>query len=75
MSQCTTGIIKNEKFKKGLPELTNQTRSHYVAQAALEPTILLPQPPHCWDYRHVPLCLALAICNLNEIVRRAPIQK
>jgi hypothetical protein len=25
--------------------------SHYVAQAGLELSILLPQPPQCWDYR------------------------
>jgi hypothetical protein len=28
-------------------------RTHYVAQAGLE-LILLPQPPECWDYKHVP---------------------
>jgi hypothetical protein len=27
------------------------TRSHYVAQTDLELTILLPQPPECWDYK------------------------
>jgi hypothetical protein len=31
------------------------TRSHDVAQAILELTILLPQPPECWDYRHASL--------------------
>jgi hypothetical protein len=28
--------------------------SHYVVQAGLELTILLPQPPEWWDYRYVP---------------------
>ena len=42
-----------------------ETGSHYAVQAGLELTfvaqaglelirILLPQPPKCWDYRHVP---------------------
>jgi hypothetical protein len=26
----------------------------YVAQTDLELKILLPEPPKCWDYRHVP---------------------
>jgi hypothetical protein len=26
-----------------------KTGSHYVAQASLKLTILLPQPPECWD--------------------------
>jgi hypothetical protein len=34
------------------------TGSGYVAQASLKLTILLPQPPECWDYRQMPLCLA-----------------
>jgi hypothetical protein len=37
----------------GLPQTCN------VDQAGLEFEILLPQPPKCWDCRHVPPCLAL----------------
>jgi hypothetical protein len=29
--------------------------SSYVARTGLELTILLLQPPECWDYRHAPL--------------------
>lgn len=29
----------------------------YVAQAGLELLTLLVQPPDCWDYRCVPICL------------------
>jgi hypothetical protein len=32
-----------------------EMRSHYVAQAGLKLKILLPQSPHCWDYR-LPAC-------------------
>jgi hypothetical protein len=28
--------------------------SHYIAQAGLELGTLLPQPPECWDCKHVP---------------------
>jgi hypothetical protein len=31
-----------------------ETGSHYVPQAGLGLSILLPQPPECWDYRNVP---------------------
>jgi hypothetical protein len=34
-----------------------ETMFCYVAQAGLEVRILLPQPPKCWDYGCVPLCL------------------
>jgi hypothetical protein len=34
-----------------------ETGSHYVSQAGLELTVLLPQPPECWDYRCAPPCL------------------
>jgi hypothetical protein len=30
-----------------------------IYQAGLELEIFLPQPPKCWDYRHVSPCLAL----------------
>jgi hypothetical protein len=30
--------------------------SHYIAQADLELTVLLPQLLNCWDYRPAPLC-------------------
>jgi hypothetical protein len=32
-----------------------ETGSHYAAHAGLKPTILLLQPPACWDYRRAPL--------------------
>jgi hypothetical protein len=35
-----------------------ETGSYYVAQAVLELTILLPQPPEYWDYRYVAPWLA-----------------
>lgn len=35
----------------------------FVAQADLELVILLPQPPVCWDCRHVPPCPADLIPN------------
>jgi hypothetical protein len=28
-----------------------QTRSRYASQAGLKLSVLLPQPPECWDYR------------------------
>jgi hypothetical protein len=34
-----------------------QTRSHYVAQAALELTTPMSHPPKCWNYRHILLYL------------------
>jgi hypothetical protein len=43
-----------------------ETSSHSVAQADLELTILLSQPPKRWDYRCVPPCPAM--CGiLNDI--------
>jgi hypothetical protein len=32
--------------------------THYVAQVGLKLLILLPQPPECWDHRHVQQCPA-----------------
>jgi hypothetical protein len=40
-------------------------QSHCVAQPGLELLVLLPQPPECWDYRHMLPCLAL-LCNLLD---------
>jgi hypothetical protein len=37
----------------------------YIAQPGLELTILLPQPPKCWDYRHAPTHVASSFF-LNE---------
>jgi hypothetical protein len=31
-----------------------ETGSHFVAQAGLKLSVLLPQPPECWDYGHAP---------------------
>jgi hypothetical protein len=31
------------------------TGCHFVTQAGLQLMIFLPQPPECWDYRHVSL--------------------
>jgi hypothetical protein len=36
-----------------------EIRSHCVTQGGLELTILLPQPPEHWDYKHKPPHLAL----------------
>jgi hypothetical protein len=33
--------------------LYGEIDKRYVVQAGLELVILLPQPPKCWDYRHV----------------------
>jgi hypothetical protein len=44
-----------------------ETGSHYVAQAGLELSVLLPQPPECLDYRRAP-CLAAAPLSAVGIV-------
>jgi hypothetical protein len=36
----------------------SETGADCVAQAGFKLVIFLPQPPQCWDYRCVPLCLA-----------------
>jgi hypothetical protein len=41
-----------------------ETGSHYVAQADLKFTILLPQSPQCWDYRDVLLQLVPFILEM-----------
>jgi hypothetical protein len=43
--------------------------SHCVPQVGLELSILLPQPPKCWDYRCAPPCLAQPLpfrVNINN---------
>jgi hypothetical protein len=37
--------------------------SPYVAQAGLELTKLLPQPPECWDHRYIPSYPILFLIN------------
>jgi hypothetical protein len=32
-----------------------ETESHYVSQASLKLSILLPLPPKCWNFRYEPL--------------------
>jgi hypothetical protein len=34
-----------------------QDRVLVLVQAGLKLMILLSQPPECWNYKHVPLCL------------------
>jgi hypothetical protein len=38
-----------------------ETESQNVAQADLELSILLPQPPECYDYRCITLCPVLKV--------------
>ena len=35
-----------------------EIQSHYVAQADLKLVAVPVQPPECWDYKSMPLCLA-----------------
>ncbi|KAL0597364.1 Kinesin-like protein KIF1C, partial [Plecturocebus cupreus] len=48
-----------------LPGSSNSSAS--ASQIAGITAILLPQPPECWDYRHVPPCLANSFKCLSEI--------
>jgi hypothetical protein len=41
---------------------TFMRESYYLVQTGLRLTVLLPQPPECWDYRPVlPHCLSFSI--------------
>jgi hypothetical protein len=45
--------------------LFSETGSHHVAQAGLEPVILLPVHPEGWDYRCAPVMTSLPLfCNI-----------
>jgi hypothetical protein len=35
-------------------------QTQYIAEGGLEFLVLVPPPPRCWDYRHVPLSLVLS---------------
>jgi hypothetical protein len=48
-----------------------ETGSHYVAQAGLELSILLPQPPECWDSKSALPRLAFKFCcNTGDLLLR-----
>jgi hypothetical protein len=42
--------------------------SFYVSQAGLELTLILPQPPECWDYRCATPCLAQVLSNNTAVL-------
>jgi hypothetical protein len=44
-----------------------ETGSASLAQADFELKILLPQPPECWNFRHVPLCPAYGFLLLGIV--------
>jgi hypothetical protein len=47
--------LKSESSNLGWPGI------HYVAKLDSSFLLYLPQPPECWDYKHVPPCLPLII--------------
>jgi hypothetical protein len=53
-SEDSTAVHSLKQGSVSFSFLFSETGSHYVAQAGLELTILLPQHPKCWDYRHAP---------------------
>jgi hypothetical protein len=40
-----------------------ETGSHYITEVGLKLTIILPQPPECWD--HTQLGVVLSLVNYN----------
>jgi hypothetical protein len=48
-AECTLHTFVTKKIYTFL-----EAGSHYVAQAGLKLTVLLPWPLKCWDYRCVP---------------------
>lgn len=50
-----TQVLSLFVLRQDIPMLFRLAGTHYVAQVGLEfMIILLPQPPECRDYRHVP---------------------
>jgi hypothetical protein len=52
-------------------------RSSYLAQAVLKLTILLPQPPECWDYSlhyHAQHLTGIFFKEPNEVSRNKKLQ-
>lgn len=44
-----------------------KTGYHYVAQACLQLTVLLPKSPRCWDYRYALLCQAQTLAQKSPL--------